>query len=75
MDIETKDKRIEAVAALERAICAAARERGERLAPTLWRVEFEMEIYFVHERFSDSKTWHTAHVGGPNGPRVSNSYE
>ncbi len=74
MDIETKDKRIEAAAAREHAICAAARERGERLGSTLWRVEVEMEIYFVHERYDGRSTWHTAHVGGPNGPRVSNSY-
>lgn len=74
MDIETKDKRIEAVAALERAICAAARERGERLSSTLWRVEVEGAEYFVHERYDGRSTWRTAHVGGPNGPRVSNSY-
>lgn len=74
VDIEIRDKRIEASAAREHAICTAARERGERLASTLWRVEFEGTEYFVYERFSDSKTWHTAHVGGPNGPRVSNSW-
>ena len=74
MEIEARDKRIEASAARERAICAAARERGERLGSTLWRVEFEGTEYFVHERYDGRSTWHTAHVGGPNGPRVSNSY-
>ena len=74
MDIEARDKRIEAAAARERAICAAARERGERLAPTLWRVEFEREIYFVHERYDGKSTWYTAHRAAPSGPRVSNSY-
>ncbi len=74
MDIETKEKQIEASAAREHAICAAARERGDRLAPTLWHVEFEGTEYFVHERYDGRSTWHTAHVGGPNGPRVSNSW-
>lgn len=73
--IEARDKRIEAAAARERAICAAARERGERLSSTLWYVEFEGAEYFVCERYDGRRTWHTAHRVAPSGPRVSNSYE
>lgn len=63
-----------AASSREREICAAARERGDRLGSTLWRVEVEGAVYFVHERYDGRSTWHTAHVGGPNGPRVSNSW-
>ena len=63
-----------AASSREREICAAARERGDRLGSTLWRVAYEGEEYFVHERYDGRKTWFTAHAGAPNGPRVSNSY-
>lgn len=63
-----------AASSREREICAAARERGDRLGSTLWRVEVEGAVYFVHERYDGYKTWFTAHADAPHGPRVSNSY-
>lgn len=59
----------------EAGIVAAAMTHGERLGSTLWHVEIGGTVYYIHERYDprSGKTWHTAHVGAENGPRVSNS--